>query len=236
NLQDIYWVDMDIHIVSTILESGIRKKLISLLLITFIIMCTACSPAVPEVTPMPTSTETPNSTSTARPSSTSTLTATFTETLTPSVTYTPTETKTASPTNTITLTSTSTPTGPAKVVATLPESTSCTFKGSPPTCTYYYTITYTESRGIGATITWIKLVYFDSEGYAWCKGRCEWDVNTRIEGNSSTTDEHHIEGIIDAIGLPDRDFKGGRVEINYKGTDDNGYDFSGYLVSKFVKP
>jgi hypothetical protein len=199
-------------------------------------MCTACSPAAPEVTPKPTSTETSIPTSTARPSSTKTLTATVTETLTPSVTYIPTETKTASPTNTITLTSTSIPSGPAKVVATLPESTSCTFKGSPPTCTYYYTITYTESRGIGATITWINVVYFDSEGYAWCKGICEWNVNSRIEGKSSSTDEHHIEGKIDVIGLPDRDFRGGRVEIDYIGTDDNGYDFSGHLVSTFIKP
>jgi hypothetical protein len=97
-------------------------------------------------------------------------------------------------------------------------------------------VTYTESRGVGATVTWLKINYFDREGYAWCKGRCEWDTEIRIEGNGTTTDKHWIMAIVDVIGLPDRNFMGGRVEIDYKGIDDNGFDFSGKVTSTFEKP
>lgn len=142
----------------------------------------------------------------------------------------------ASPTSTITLTSTPTPSGPAKVVASIPESIPCTLKGTPPACVYSYTVTFTESQGVGATITWMNIVYYDIEGYAWCNGRCEWDVEIRIEGNSSTEDKHWINGVYDVIGLPDRNFIGGRVEVEYKGMDDNGFNFAGKLSSKFAKP
>lgn len=118
----------------------------------------------------------------------------------------------------------------------MPDSIPCTLKGTPPACVYSYAVTFTESQGVGATITWMSIVYYDIEGYAWCNGRCEWDVEIRIDGNSSIDDKHWINGVYDVIGLPDGNFIGGRVEIEYKGLDDNGFNFAGKLSSKFEKP
>ena len=227
---------MSKKVVSTILEFRKFEWLNSFLFLPIILLLSACSSQGSKATPIPTVTEAPIQTSTLIPSSTNTLTPTVTETLRPTLTTTPTKTYTASPTSTITLTSTPTPSGPAKVVASIPESIPCTLKGTSPACVYSYAVTFTESQGVGATITWMNIVYYDIEGYAWCNGRCEWDVEIRIDGNSSTEDKHWINGVYDVIGLPDRNFIGGRVEIEYKGMDDNGFNFSGKLSSKFEKP
>jgi hypothetical protein len=127
-------------------------------------------------------------------------------------------------------TTTSTPSGPAKVVASMPASVSRVNNGM-NSSRWDYVVTFTETRGVGATITRIGERYLDKSGGVWISEGGEWsDQTIVVDGNGTQTYESWVSSTDGNKG----DLRGGTVQVSYAGTDVNGNKFQGKVSAKLA--
>jgi len=185
--------------------------------------CTVVSDLI--ATPTPTPTHTPTITRLPTSTPTFTPTITWTPTRTPRSTSTPRPTSTRMPSATRTNTSTRAPipSGPAKIVASLPEIIPCTPWGSDG-CIWNYKVAFTEANGVPATIERIGRRFNDTKGKIWTVGSSEWsDTTIVIPGRGSNTYSSWVR----TRSGSDPDLRNGAVKVSFSGHDANGHPFSG---------
>ncbi len=99
---------------------------------------------------------------------------------------------------------------------------------------YKYTITFTESQGVVATVEWVKRIYRDRKDRSglkyWSSNSNGHSENIRIRANGSNTYSSWIRGDVSP------DLRGGTVVVLYSGHDVNGHPFSGRVASKLAWP
>jgi len=195
---------------------------------------TATHTPTPTDTPTPTATHTPTPTDTPTPTATHTPTPTLTFTPTPTATDTPlpTATPTSSPTATDTPLPTPTPSGPAVIVATIPEAIPCTPWGEDG-CKWSFAVTFTETNGISATVERIGQLYTDVRGVGWVVGASEWfdrSIQIRAKGTGQYTSWVRTKHGTDP------DLRGATARISYSGHDAKGNPFSGSVTAILAAP
>ncbi len=114
-------------------------------------------------------------------------------------------------------------TGPTKVIASTPDPIIPEAWGDDG-CQWYYTITFTESNGVEATIERISLRYIDKERTIWWLKSGEWfDKTIVIPASGTNTYSNSVKS--KNGGRPD--FRSALLILSYKGHDANGNAFSG---------
>ena len=220
----------------------LQKVLGLVLILASLMVATGCatlqglfSTPTPTPTNTPTLTPTPTNTATLTHTPTYTPTQTSTPTRTPTLTPTATNTRTPSrtPTETSTPTRTATPTvipsGPARVIASMPDTISCTAWGTDG-CRWDFTATFREVNGVPATVERIGRRFVHRNGGVWTVGSSEWSNTTIvIPGRGRNSYASWVRTTFDSI-----DLRGGTVTVGYSGHDANGYAFSGSVSAKLA--
>lgn len=179
---------------------------------------TATAQALPAAIPAATVTRTPS------PTQSTTPTLNQTPPKIPTTTHTPSQTRTASPT----------PGGPAaELVASIPSSIFCD-RYEDDGCQWNHAVTFTETKGISATIESIGRRYIDRDGGVWTLyGGSGW-YSTTITITAYGSYKYVNWVRTRARGNPD--LMGGTAKIGYSGHDANGNPFSGEVTSALAWP
>ena len=118
--------------------------------------------------------------------------------------------------------------GPAKVTASTTDPVIPNAWGDDG-CQWNYTITFTESNGVKATIESLGRRYIDAQGGSWISEKGEWfDKTIVIPASGSNTYSSWVRTKNGAR----PDFRSGFLVIKYKGHDINGNAFSGEVRAK----
>jgi hypothetical protein len=123
------------------------------------------------------------------------------------------------------------PTGPANVVASMPDSIPCQPWGENG-CRWEYTATFTETEGVSATIEWLKRVHTDRNGTGWSS---DWDgfaKTIHIPGGGSSSYSSWVRTKAD----DEPDLRGGTLVISFSGHDANGFSFFGSVSTTLAWP
>jgi hypothetical protein len=99
-------------------------------------------------------------------------------------------------------------------------------------CIWDYTATFAETRGISATIVWLKRVHTDRNGKKWSS---DWDgfaVTIHIKGGGSNSYSSWVRTKHDT----EPDLRGGTLLITFSGHDANGHNFSGSVSTTLAWP
>lgn len=180
----------------------------------------------PTHTPRPTSTPTHTSTPTYTPTATPTRTLTPTRTPTPSIT----PTATLAPTATYTPLPTHTPSGPAVIEASIANPIPCKTWGDDG-LTWDFTVTFTESNGVPATVEWLQRIYTDKDGARWSSDFEGFEKIIAIAGGGSNT----YSSLVRIKFNDPPDLRGARLTFSWSGHDAKGNPFSGSISTMLAE-
>ncbi len=122
-------------------------------------------------------------------------------------------------------------TGPAKVVGSIvPRSIAPTAWGENG-CRWDYTVTFTETNGVEATIERLGRIYLDIQGVQWTVGAAEWfDKIIIIPPGGSSKYSSWVRTTNDST----PDLRSATVTVSFTGHDANGNAFSGRVQARLA--
>jgi hypothetical protein len=113
----------------------------------------------------------------------------------------------------------------------MPKTIPCTL-WEPNGCEWDFEVTFTEERGVDATIEKIGRVFVDTKGRVWTVGGDEWsDVTIDVPALGSDTYDSWAR----TTNGDSPDLRGGTVKVSYSGTDASGHAFSGSVTAKLAR-
>jgi hypothetical protein len=99
-------------------------------------------------------------------------------------------------------------------------------------CRWDFMVTFTEGKGIAATIEQIGRRYIDVRGGVWISNSGEWfDKTIEVPAGGSATYDSWVRTKHDSDG----DLRGGTVVVSYKGIDERGNAFSGSVSASLAR-